>query len=339
MAQPRSGTTHVFVGRSAHTDQLKVTADGLKDGAYRITSGPDWLVLIGLDTEFTPIPPWAKNNGAIVDGSAQREWEKITGAQWGLPNILMYKDRFTLPGITGLPDAAREGKQKPMEMWAYDERGSFNAVCGLLQRLGVRWYAPGDAGEVLPVMKTITLSKTDEVVKPGFAMRRFNVRFAVNGTAMALWAMRLGLRDPYGIQSAHGMATMTDREEVFEKHPDWFAMYGGKRRFQPGANNHLCYSNEELFQETVRYVRAQFDILKMDMVSVMPPDGYTAICQCPLCAGKDSPERDSRGLASDYIWGFVNRVAKEVRKTHPDRKVINSAYGIYSLPPLKTGKR
>lgn len=335
---PSQGVTHVFVGRSSHTDQLKVTAEGLKDGAYRITSGPDWLALIGLDTEFTPIEPWAKNNGAIVDGSAQREWEKITGAQWGLPNLLMYKDRFTLPGVTGLPDAAREGKRKPMEIWSFDERGSFNAVCGLMQKLGMRWYAPGDTGEVVPVMKSITLAKQDEVVEPDIAMRRFNVRFAVNGTDVALWAMRLGSRDPYGVPSAHGMVTMTDRAEVFEKHPDWFAMMGGKRRFKAGENNHLCYSNEELIQETVRYVRAVFDQFKVDMVSIMPPDGYTAICQCPLCAGKDSPERDSRGLASDYIWGFVNRVAREVRKTHPNGRVHNAAYGIYSLPPLKIDK-
>ncbi len=67
----------------------------------------------------------------------------------------------------------------------------------------------------------------------------------------------------------------------------------------------------------------------------MPPDGYTAICQCPLCAGKDSPERDQRGLLSDYVWDFVNRVAKEVRKTHPNKKVLNCAYGAYTLPPLK----
>ena len=70
----------------------------------------------------------------------------------------------------------------------------------------------------------------------------------------------------------------------------------------------------------------------------MPPDGYTAICQCEKCKGKDSPERDQGGLASDYVWGLVNRVAKDVRKTHPHGKVLNCAYGIYSLPPLKIDK-
>ena len=154
-------------------------------------------------------------------------------------------------------------------------------------KLGVRWYAPGELGEVLPALKTIPLPTVDETVRPDFPIRRFNVRFGVHGHELAMWAMRLGIRDPYGIQVAHGMDDMTHRDEILAKHPDWFALYGGKRHNQPGQRlNQLCYSNEELFQETVRYVRAQLDHYKLDAVSVMPPDGYTAICQCPLCAGQ-----------------------------------------------------
>ena len=70
----------------------------------------------------------------------------------------------------------------------------------------------------------------------------------------------------------------------------------------------------------------------------MPPDGYTAICQCEKCKGKDSPERNERGLLSDHVWDFVNRVAKEIAKTHPRAKVLNCAYGVYTLPPLKIDK-
>jgi hypothetical protein len=258
-----------------------------------------------------------------------------------MPNLLMFKERFRLPGETGLPDAQRQPSQKldPLALWGFDERGSFNAVCGFLMRLGVRWYAPGEIGEVLPSLKTIPMPKLDETVRPDFPIRRVNIRLGVHGTNLAMWAMRLGLRDPYGVQVAHGMDDMTHRDEIFAKHPDWFALYGGKRQNQPGQRlNQLCYSNEELFQQTVRNVRMQFDHYKMEMVSVMPPDGYTAICQCKLCAGKDTPERDQRGLLSDYVWDFVNRVAKEVGKTHPNKKVLNCAYGVYTLPPLKIAK-
>jgi len=335
VTQPSGKTVKIFVGASPLSP---IKADGLQHGAYRIATGADWLALIGDDTEFTPIEPWAKHNGEIVNGKAQAEWEKITGATWGLPNILMYKSRFSLPGETGRPTAQAAEKAVPLQLWDYDERGSFNAVIGFLSRLGARWYLPGELGEVLPDLKTIPLAKLDETVRPDFAQRRFNYHGGVHGRDTSMWFMRLGVRDPYGIQDAHGLDTMTRRDEVFAEHPEWFAMYGGKRRFNMREVNQLCYSNEELFQETVRYVRAQFDHLKMSMVSVMPPDGYSAICQCPLCAGEDSPEREQRGLASDHVWGFVNRVAKEVGKTHPNGKVLTCAYGIYALPPLKIDK-
>lgn len=329
----------LFIGRSDHTDRREIDASGLKHGAYRIVSGNDWLAFIGDDTDFTPIEPWARNNTEIVNGKAQAEWDKITGAQWGVPGILMYKQRGTFPGDIGLPtEQAAAGKKVPLQLWCYDERGSFNAVCGWLQRLGVRWYLPGELGEIVPTLKTIMQAPIDEIVRPDFPLRRFNFRFATVSHDTAMWSMRLGTRDPFEIQDAHGLDNMTNRAEVFAAHPDWFALYGGKRRYDPKANNQLCYSNEELFQETVRYVKAQFDHYKLDAVSIMPPDGYTAICQCKLCEGKDSPERDQRGLLSDYVWGFVNRVAKEVGKTHPDRKVLNCAYGVYTLPPLKIEK-
>ncbi len=337
--KPSAGLVHLFVGRSAGTDELKVTSEGLKDGAYRLVSGADWMVFIGDDTEFEPVEPWSKGNQDITSGKTQREWDAISGHLWGVPNHLIYKERCTVPSDTGLPDALRTGGKTKVAMWSHDERGSYNAVCGFLMKLGARWYMPGEIGEVWPALKTIPLMNMDEVTKPDFAVRRVNIRFGVHGPAMAQWAMRLGVRDPYGLEMAHGMDGMTHRDEIFDAHPEWFALYGGKRQTQKGQRlNHLCYSNEELIAETVKRVRAEFDHFKMDVVSIMPPDGYTAICQCDLCKGKDSPERDNRGLASDYIWGFVNRVAKEVAKTHPTKKVLNCAYGIYSLPPLKIDK-
>lgn len=339
VTKPSERVTSVFVGRSEYTDRLKITAEGLKDGAYRMVSGDNWMVLIGDDTEFKPIEPWAQNSSERgEDGKVQREWDRITGARWAVPMLSLYKHRLTLPGEMGRPDAA-VGKVEPWQVWGGDERGSFNAVAGFLHRLGVRWYLPGELGEIVPTLKSIPLPKVDETVRPDMAIRSFNFRFGNNRLETAMWAMRLGTREPLNRQHAHGMVPMTMRQANFVAHPEWFALYGGKRQFQPGyTKNQLCYSNEELFQETVRYVRAQFDHYQFEVVSVMPPDGYTAICQCKLCEGKDSPERDGSGLLSDYVWDFVNRVAEEVGKTHPDKKICNCAYGSYALPPLKIAK-
>ena len=320
VTQPSGKAVKVFIGASA---SCPVKAEGLKEGAYRIATGADWMGLIGDDADFEPVGPFARNNSDIP--RAQAEWEKIVAAPYGLPAPGLYKHRtkVTLDGET-------------LELWGLDERGSFNAVSAFLQRLGARWYLPGELGEVLPTMKTIELPKLDETVKPDFALRQFNFRFATCGPDTSLWVMRLGIRHNERLQIAHGMANMTNREEVFAQHPEWFAIYGGKPDFKPGDSKcQLCYSNDELFRETVRYARALLDTFQLESVSIMPPDGYTSICQCEKCQGKDSPERNERGLLSDYVWDFVNRVAKEVGKTHPNAKILNCAYGVYTLPPLK----
>ena len=334
VTEPTGRAIKVFIGASPHNP---VTADGLRHGAYRIATGADWLALVGDDTDFEPIQPFARSNGDIP--RAQAEWEQIVGAPYGMPHAGLYKNRLRLPGDTGKPDGAVTEKNETFEIWGLDERGSYNAVCGLLHQLGVRWYLPGELGAVLPSLQTIQLSQIDQTVRPDFALRQFNVRFGVVGADTARWFMRLGLRNDERWQIAHGMSTMTNRQAVFDAHPDWFAIYGGKPDFRPGDSKcQLCYSNEELFRETVRWARAMLDTYQLETVSIMPPDGYTSICQCAKCRGQDSPERNERGLLSDHVWDFVNRVAREIAASHPRAKVLNCAYGAYTLPPLKIDK-
>ena len=324
----------VYVGNSPYTDRLGIVADGLTDGAYRMVSGPDWLALIGHDSDFTPREPWARSN-TDYKRRMLAEWDKVTGdAKWACAGgSRMYKNYTGRARNFGKPKSQWVRPSGKTEVWAFDERGSFNAVCGFLRGLGVRWYMPGEIGEVVPTMATIALPKINETVRPDFPVRRFCFRFGVQPRRVGMWAMRLGVRDPYGLWVPHGMATMSRRPEFQKKHPTFFALYGGKRATD---KNQLCLSAKGLVEENARFVRKVFDTYGFSAASVMPADGFTAICQCPLCEGKDTPERGYRGRMSDYVWDYVNRVAREAAKTHPDKKIICCAYGSYREPPLKT---
>ncbi|MCB1229418.1 MAG: DUF4838 domain-containing protein [Verrucomicrobiae bacterium] len=335
-----SAPVHVYIGKSEHTDALGLTIDDLEGGACRIVSGENWLALLGDDTDFVPVEPWAKSNAEIVSGKLQEEWEKKAGYAWGVPNAGMYKHRERgLPNDLGLPDGVEVPKDEKLEVWNFDERGSYNAVCEFLRSLGVRWYLPGELGEVVPALKSIPLPEIDVTVTPDFPVRQFNVRWSTASDDTMWWFMRLGIRQPYGLMIAHGMHGMTHTDTILREHPDWFALYGGKRDNQPGERlNHLCYSNPELFENTARYARAQFDVYDFQTVSIMPPDAYIAICQCDLCQGKDVPEMGARGKLSNHVWDFVNRVAKEVGKTHPDKKILCCAYGANTEPPTNLSK-
>jgi len=224
-------------------------------------------------------------------------------------------------------------------------------VYAFLRDLGCRWYFPGEIGEILPKLKSIALPKIDRAVRPDFPVR--NLRFYYNEFWMARkgiprgiedvkWQLRLGL-SPYesvlGPGLGHGMMSVHSREEVKKAHPEYYAVWGGKR-----ATVHLgnygagCLSSQGLFEQNVKYVRFLFDHYKVPMVSVAPADGYGSLCQCDRCQGKDTPERGWSGTLSDYVWDYTNRVAQEVYKTHPDHHITCLAYTTYMLPPEKIDK-
>src|SRR5690606_27461931 len=125
----------------------------------------------------------------------------------------------------------------------------------------------------------------DETVHPDFPIRDVHIEFS-RGYDAALWYMHLGLQRPYGINVAHGLVEMTQFPEVFAAHPEWFAVYGGKRTFDPKSkNNQLNYADEGLFQGAVKFARAQFDTYGYETVSIMPPDGFGAISQDKASGG------------------------------------------------------
>jgi hypothetical protein len=48
------------------------------------------------------------------------------------------------------------------------------------------------------------------------------------------------------------------------------------------------------------------------------------LCECEGCKGKS---------ASELVWGFADRVAREVYKTHPHKRITCGAYTSYVDPP------
>ncbi|MGD8240161.1 MAG: hypothetical protein PVH68_16520, partial [Armatimonadota bacterium] len=120
----------VFVGRSSHTDKLGITDGKLRYGAYRIVSGENWLVLIGDDTDFMPIEPWPRSNDDIVSGRMQKAWNEITGEHWGYPHSQLRKHYTGPTRLFGTPNEQHVDEDGNVNVWGFDERGSFNAVCG-----------------------------------------------------------------------------------------------------------------------------------------------------------------------------------------------------------------
>lgn len=317
--------TEIYLGRSAHTDKLSLADEGLLHGAFRIVSGDRWLVLLGRDRDFTPHEPWPRT--AADNKRVLREWDAMTGEKWGLDLNLTQTYKM---------------HNKELDVWEQDERGSLNAVHELLRGLGARWYLPGEIGEIMPKRATISLPAVDRTVRPDFALRypyQYGKRFG-GKKEETLWQLRLGLNQAPDLIGqgyiAHGTNYVHMRPEVMQAHPEYYTLVNGRR--DTADRGKPCLSSPGLLEQNVKYVRAMYDKLDMPVVSVMPADGYTAMCQCELCKGKETPERGGFGRFSDYGWAYMNGVAQELMKTHPDRKIICMAYGATVLPPLKIDK-
>lgn len=315
---------HVYLGRSQYTDAMGITDKDLKSDAFRMLSDEKKLVLLGRDTDYVRREPYPRDNTPAEQERVQKELDKMTGSTWNM--------------FIGSDDRRYN---KILDIWAPDGKGSLNAVYEFLRGLGCRWYFPGECGEFLPKNKTVAIPKLDKTVRPDFSVRHlvfyYNEYFQASADELK-WQLRLGLNSVPERKSAHGLMIVHGRKEFKEAHPEYYALWNGKRATEHDRWGAPCLSSEGLFNETVKYVRAQYDIYDAKVVSVGPCDSYFMLCQCDLCKGKDAPERGWDGQLSDYVWDFVNRVAKEVYKTHPDRLVSCVAYSAYQLTPLKIDK-
>lgn len=333
----------IYVGPSPFIEALGVQTRDLKHDAYRIVSGANWLVLAGRDIPFmqqrgAQATELLKLAGMKPGAEHDKVWEKwyaLSGGKWSLPYSQLWKDY-----------------NKELGIWAQDEHGSFNAVVDILRSLGMRWYMPGEIGKVLPKRDRVALPMVNRTVEAEFPVRFANMRrFGQKDDAM--WELWMGFSRAADVIDAtfpqHGINAVTDvrTEDALFAHPgaqppkpeSYYAMFGGQRRVVgrvlkgKAQSGKECLSSPGLLAENVRYVLARGSILEAPMESVMPSDGYTAICQCELCKGKDTPELGATGVLSNYAWGYVDRVAREVAKVNPGMKVLGTSYGSYRHAP------
>ena len=308
----------VYVGRKACADGPNLSADALKHGAFRMNSGEDWLALTGNDWEFTPIEPWPRRRGDLP--RVVKQWDQITGDTFGYPYWRLYRQY-----------------NETFDLWDFDDRGTINAVHEFLRSLGVRWYFPSELGTIIPTRDSIPLPKMNQVVRPDFPMRCMVVHSANANAPVFLWKTRLGVNYPYDLlglaQVCHGTKFITMRDEMKEAHREIYRVVAGRR-----ATDHKrgqgspCLSVPLFYEKQRAFARVMFDHYQSPMLSLDVSDGFGA-CQCELCEGTTRLERGWEGALSDHVWGYVNRLAQDLYKTHPDHGVSGLSYGAYRMTP------
>ena len=225
-----------------------------------------------------------------------------------------------------------------------DDLGTLWAVYGFLERhLGIRWFMPGDLGEVVPERSTIEIGRIDETEEPHFAFRyvganvwsrrnRMNGRLSIDGK-------RVGFNMWGGY---HTFGQLLHPGKYFDEHPDWFPEINGKRTkcnplWAPPQGytygNQICTTSPGAIAQIGENIRG---LLKGDpsirVVSVGPNDGQ-GWCECADCKAEDESDVGRDQFRSRRLLVFYNAIARQVGKTHPDVLIKGGAYNVYTRPP------
>jgi hypothetical protein len=204
-------------------------------------------------------------------------------------------------------------------------QGTLSAVYSFLERKGCRWFAPGDLWEVIPKVKNLSAKRSLNVEEtPDFIQRagvwyHFGKKMHSPKASAKLKAWKLrnkggGVR----FSGGHAMGRYISKKEYFKEHPEYFAMVNGTR-----MPTQICYTNNEVVRIVVAKIRRFFNEHPQKVSVSLSENDAQGFCACPACLK----------IAGDGVDGisrmqlhFLNKVARELKKSHPGKFILFMAY-------------
>jgi hypothetical protein len=212
---------------------------------------------------------------------------------------------------------------KGVGLYGESDLASSYAVYELLDRLGCRWYMPGELGEVIPEAKTVALAEADVSSAPGTIYR---------GIWYADDAYRRRNRLGGLLLSAGHALEMYVSDQDRAKHPEWRAEIGGK------ADPHrLKWSSATLADFLADKVLAMHARDPQPSYSLSPDDGASwdeSKDDTALDAG-DFDSTLQKVSKTDRLMVLCNRVAARVAAKDPQVLLGVLAYVDYTRPPVR----
>lgn len=330
----------ILIGESQFTKILNYDVAALAPQEYWVAFNDHNLVLLGRDWYATADTEKEKGMSIVqvplADTRALIDYNLATGQVKNNHRLLK------LPGI-------------------YDDQASLYATYDFIEKaLGVRWYGPSELNIVLPQCK--------DLATPAIGWRRSPAMKYRDGTALEgpMISQQYGNSTKDAIElfhrrmrrggekwgANHSLSSFQDRflqknpdaPELFEeKHEEYFAVgrTGNKDERQ------FCYTNQALINQLVKDARNYFNgkgvigaqIAIGDYFAVLPLDNdrwcLCANCQTALSREKSqfNQQHFSSGIASNYIFRFINAIADSIAVSHPAKKIATLAYHAYSYYP------
>ena len=265
----------------------------------------------------------------------------------------LYADGFLLKhlAVDGAQHIVLSGIRLKSSRWAVEEF--------LMQFAGVRWLFPDTVyGEIVPSVPTVKVDcELNQKHEPHYLSRGNLGMYYFDKNRRYL------RRRPEGGGSfgSHEFQAIFSRKD-YQQHPEWFALFTvsdsraqslmkgtypehaklrealqrgqrqGRWHWDYGNGWQICMSNPQTVQHAVAYAREYF-AKHPDVPTVsMGHNDSSGWCECDLCK-RFTATADPAYTVSERYWYWVNQVAKEVARTHPDKKIATLAYGAPAAPP------
>ncbi|MFA6241070.1 MAG: DUF4838 domain-containing protein [Candidatus Hydrogenedentales bacterium] len=211
---------------------------------------------------------------------------------------------------------------------------AFAVVSFIEDNLGVRWYAPGKLWEFVPqgTPGALRVDVTSRVVTPDWSPRMWSGHeWTEDWKAWCLRNKAVCIAPvPFRNMQNH-LHTVFAPEKYGESHPEYYPLIDGKRWIPP-SDEHAwrpCESNPDVVRLTVEAAREYLDAHPEHNSFSLAMDDIYRLCGCDNCRAMDaSPDDYVRKRFSDRHYKFVNAVAREIAKTHPDKYIGTLCYHI-----------
>ncbi len=236
------------------------------------------------------------------------------------------------------------------------EYGTVNAVYTFLQdRLGVRWFWPGELGEDVEKKATIAFEPFTYRHHPQIRSRGgvFNFSSLGNkgyGRAHDWCRLQRLQLDSMQMGGGHGFGDWRDR--YHEKYPEIFALQldGTRSGFPNPHNAKLCESNPKVWELWLENVAEQLEKdPNLTVFNASPNDGWASgHCVCEKCTAWDDPDgeprvfnwykrNEPRPALSDRDVTFANQLGELLEAKYPGRgfRVLMMSYGHSRPVPVK----
>jgi Domain of unknown function (DUF4838)/Glycosyl hydrolase family 67 N-terminus/Domain of unknown function (DUF5107) len=218
-------------------------------------------------------------------------------------------------------------------------RGSMYGVYTFLEKLGCRWFTPELSR--IPKTRTITVGPLDEKQTPAFEYREpffsealdrdWAARNKTNGSYQRLDASVGGNVQYYPF--VHSFDLLLPPSRYFDQHPEYFSLIDGQRRKEGGQ---LCLTNPDVLRLGVEAVEQWIAANPAaTIISVSQNDRY-GYCECDNCR---RVEQEEGGAHSGPLLRYVNALAEQIEKKHPDKLIDTLAYQYTEDPPTVTRPR